>query len=127
MSDPRPIGIFDSGVGGLTVLREIVRRLPAESTIYLGDNARTPYGTRPDEEVLAYLPMAWVGDHLFSFAQWLYVGFTTNSPPMRPMRTAPLLDRFDLRSGHWPDGKTVAVEFNHVLPYHVPLPGGTPR
>ncbi len=54
MSDPRPIGVFDSGVGGLTVLREIVRRLPAESTIYLGDNARAPYGTRPDEEVLAF-------------------------------------------------------------------------
>jgi glutamate racemase len=54
MSDPRPIGVFDSGVGGLTVLREIVRRLPGESTIYLGDNARTPYGTRPDEEVLAF-------------------------------------------------------------------------
>jgi glutamate racemase len=54
MSDPRPIGVFDSGVGGLTVLREIVRRLPAESTIYLGDNARAPYGVRPDEEVLAF-------------------------------------------------------------------------
>jgi glutamate racemase len=54
MSDPRPIGVFDSGVGGLTVLREIVRRSPAESTIYLGDNARTPYGVRPDEEVLAF-------------------------------------------------------------------------
>jgi glutamate racemase len=54
VSDPRPIGVFDSGVGGLTVLREIVRRLPGESTIYLGDNARTPYGTRPDEEVLAF-------------------------------------------------------------------------
>jgi glutamate racemase len=52
--DPRPIGVFDSGVGGLTVLREIVRRLPGESTIYLGDNARTPYGTRPDDEVLAF-------------------------------------------------------------------------
>jgi len=51
MSDPRPIGVFDSGVGGLTVLREIVRRLPHESTIYLGDNARTPYGPRPDDEV----------------------------------------------------------------------------
>jgi len=49
--DPRPIGLFDSGVGGLTVLRQVVRRLPQESTIYLGDNARTPYGTRPDEEV----------------------------------------------------------------------------
>jgi glutamate racemase len=49
--DPRPIGLFDSGVGGLTVLREVLRRLPDESTIYLGDNDRTPYGTRPDEEV----------------------------------------------------------------------------
>lgn len=54
MSDPRPIGVFDSGVGGLTVLGELVRRLPAESTIYLGDNARTPYGTRSDEEVVAF-------------------------------------------------------------------------
>ena len=54
MSDPRPIGIFDSGVGGLTVLREILRRSPQESTIYLGDNARAPYGTRPDDEVRAF-------------------------------------------------------------------------
>ena len=51
MTDPRPIGVFDSGVGGLTVLREILRRSPDESTIYLGDNARAPYGVRPDEEV----------------------------------------------------------------------------
>jgi glutamate racemase len=51
VTDPRPIGIFDSGVGGLTVLREIVRRLPDEPTIYLGDNARAPYGTRTDREV----------------------------------------------------------------------------
>jgi glutamate racemase len=54
MSDPRPIGVFDSGVGGLTVLREIIRRSPAESTLYLGDNARAPYGVRSDEEVLAF-------------------------------------------------------------------------
>lgn len=54
MSDPRPIGVFDSGVGGLTVLREILRRLPHESTIYLGDNARAPYGTRTDDEVRAF-------------------------------------------------------------------------
>jgi glutamate racemase len=51
VADSRPIGVFDSGVGGLTVLREILRRLPAESTIYLGDNARAPYGIRPDDEV----------------------------------------------------------------------------
>jgi glutamate racemase len=49
--DPRPIGVFDSGVGGLTVLSELQRRLPGESTIYLGDNARTPYGPRPADEV----------------------------------------------------------------------------
>jgi glutamate racemase len=54
VSDPRPIGVFDSGVGGLTVLREILRRSPNESTIYLGDNLRAPYGTRPDDEVLAF-------------------------------------------------------------------------
>jgi glutamate racemase len=54
VSDPRPIGVFDSGVGGLTVLREILRRSPDESTIYLGDNARAPYGTRSDAEVRAF-------------------------------------------------------------------------
>jgi glutamate racemase len=54
MSDPRPIGVFDSGVGGLTVLREILRRTPQESLTYLGDNARAPYGTRPDAEVRRY-------------------------------------------------------------------------
>ena len=51
MGDSRPIGFFDSGVGGLTVLQEVMRRLPSESSIYLGDNARTPYGPRTDEEV----------------------------------------------------------------------------
>ena len=51
MSDPRPIGVFDSGVGGLTVLSEILRRLPTEPTIYLGDNARAPYGVRSIEEI----------------------------------------------------------------------------
>jgi glutamate racemase len=54
VTDPRPIGVFDSGVGGLTVLREILRRTPGESTIYFGDNARAPYGTRPDAEVRAF-------------------------------------------------------------------------
>jgi glutamate racemase len=54
VTDPRPIGVFDSGVGGLTVLQEILRRTPDESTIYLGDNDRAPYGVRPDAEVLAF-------------------------------------------------------------------------
>jgi len=50
-ADPRPIGVFDSGVGGLTVLDELRRRLPDEPTLYLGDNARAPYGPRPADEV----------------------------------------------------------------------------
>jgi glutamate racemase len=48
------IGIFDSGIGGLTVLREIMKALPEEGTIYLGDTARVPYGTRSPETVLRY-------------------------------------------------------------------------
>ncbi|MEK6192456.1 MAG: glutamate racemase [Chloroflexota bacterium] len=62
--DPRPIAVFDSGVGGLTVLSEIQRRLPAETTIYLGDNARTPYGARPADEVQQYTLecAAWLMD-----------------------------------------------------------------
>lgn len=49
-----PIGVFDSGVGGLTVLREMRRQLPGESTVYLGDEARMPYGPRPADEVVAF-------------------------------------------------------------------------
>lgn len=41
-----PIGVFDSGVGGLTVVREIMRNLPAERIVYFGDTARVPYGTK---------------------------------------------------------------------------------
>lgn len=54
MSDPRPLAIFDSGVGGLTVLKALRQRLPNEPLFYLGDTARVPYGTRSDETVLRY-------------------------------------------------------------------------
>jgi glutamate racemase len=50
----KSIGIFDSGVGGLTVLKEIARVLPQEDTIYLGDTARVPYGTKSPETVTRY-------------------------------------------------------------------------
>lgn len=50
----RPIGVFDSGVGGLTVLDAIRRRLPHESTVYLGDTARLPYGPKSPETVRRY-------------------------------------------------------------------------
>ena len=49
-----PIGLFDSGVGGLTVLRAIEQKLPREHTIYLGDTARVPYGTRSAEVISRY-------------------------------------------------------------------------
>jgi len=50
----KPIGVFDSGYGGLTVLKEIVKQLPEYDYIYLGDNARAPYGTRSFETVYEY-------------------------------------------------------------------------
>lgn len=60
--DPRPIGVFDSGLGGLTVLSELVRTLPDERFLYFGDTARVPYGPRSpriierySREVAAYL------------------------------------------------------------------------
>src|SRR6184192_719407 len=61
-----PIGVFDSGVGGLTVLRALTARLPEEHTIYLGDTARVPYGTRSREVVTRYAllcarHLAWQG------------------------------------------------------------------
>ena len=48
------IGVFDSGIGGLTVLHEIIEALPHENTIYLGDTARAPYGTKSVDTVLRY-------------------------------------------------------------------------
>ena len=54
MKDNRPIGVFDSGIGGLTVLRELLCCLPSESYIYLGDTARLPYGTKSAKTISRY-------------------------------------------------------------------------
>jgi len=54
VSDPRPIGIFDSGVGGLTVARAVFDLLPHEPILYVGDNGRFPYGPRPLEEIRTF-------------------------------------------------------------------------
>jgi glutamate racemase len=54
MPDSRAIGVFDSGVGGLTVVRAILDLLPHERVLYLGDNGRFPYGPRPNEEIRAF-------------------------------------------------------------------------
>ena len=50
----RPIGVFDSGVGGLSVLKELIRMLPGERFVYLGDTARVPYGTKSGETITRY-------------------------------------------------------------------------
>lgn len=50
-----PIGVFDSGVGGLTVLKELYRQLPNESIVYFGDTARLPYGTKSQAEIRQYV------------------------------------------------------------------------
>ncbi|MCM8568819.1 glutamate racemase [Gramella jeungdoensis] len=53
MSDPKPIGIFDSGVGGTSIWKEIHQLLPHEQTIYLSDSRNAPYGIKPQEEIIS--------------------------------------------------------------------------
>lgn len=50
----KPIGVFDSGVGGLTVVKELIRQMPGESLIYFGDTARVPYGIKSQETVIRF-------------------------------------------------------------------------
>ena len=52
--DKRPIGIFDSGIGGLTVFKEIKKLLPEEDIVYFGDTARVPYGTKSKDTVIRF-------------------------------------------------------------------------
>ena len=54
MPKDAPIGVFDSGVGGLTVAREIMRQIPNEKIIYFGDTARVPYGSKSKETITKY-------------------------------------------------------------------------
>ena len=65
MSDNRPIGVFDSGLGGLTVARCIATSLPSESIYYFGDTERCPYGTRSESEVRRFALQAgrWLERH----------------------------------------------------------------
>ena len=49
-----PIGVFDSGVGGLTVVREIMKQIPNEQIVYFGDTARVPYGSKSRETIVRY-------------------------------------------------------------------------
>lgn len=95
----QPIGVFDSGYGGLTVLREIVRKLPQYDYVYLGDNARAPYGTRSFETVYHYT-LECVR-HLFDQGCRLVV-LACNTASAKALRNIQQLDLPNLFPG--PDG-----------------------
>ena len=81
---PRPIGVFDSGYGGLTILREIRRRLPDYDYLYLGDNARAPYGTRSFDIVYEFTRQAV--EELFSRGCHLVI-LACNTASAKALRT----------------------------------------
>jgi glutamate racemase len=92
MSDARPIGVFDSGVGGLTVARALKARLPGERILYLGDTARLPYGTKSAETVTRYT-QANVGFLEARGVKAVVIACNTAS--------ALALDRLDTKLPHW--------------------------
>jgi glutamate racemase len=71
ISSEQPVGVFDSGVGGLTVLHELLVSLPTEDFVYLGDTARFPYGERTQEELQAF--SIEIADHLIEAGAKLIV------------------------------------------------------
>ena len=89
MASMAPIGVFDSGYGGLTVLKKLVTRLPGYDYIYLGDNARAPYGNRSFETVYQYT---------LQCVQWLFdqgcplVILACNTASAKALRTIQQLD-----------------------------------
>lgn len=93
--DNRPIGVFDSGLGGLTVLKEIRRLLPGESLIYFGDNGRAPYGTKSRETVIKYTRQI-VAFLLSKDVKLLVVACNTISaqalPELKPLIHVPVLE-----------------------------------
>ncbi|MFD1144000.1 glutamate racemase [Larkinella insperata] len=89
MAPTQPIGVFDSGYGGLTVLKSIVRQLPQYDYVYLGDNARTPYGTRSFETVYHYT-LECV-QHLFAMGCRLVI-LACNTASAKALRNIQQLD-----------------------------------
>lgn len=103
----QPIGVFDSGYGGLTVLREIVQKLPQYDYIYLGDNARTPYGTRSFDTVYHYT-LECV-QHLFDRGCRLVV-LACNTASAKALRNIQQLDLPTLTPGlDGPDRRVLGV------------------
>jgi glutamate racemase len=84
-----PIGVFDSGYGGLTILKEIVSELPGYDYVYLGDNARTPYGTRSYDVVYKYTRQAV--EKLFEMGCCLVI-LACNTASAKALRTIQQVD-----------------------------------
>jgi glutamate racemase len=103
MSKNGPIGIFDSGYGGLTVFKEIKKQLPAYDFVYMGDNARVPYGTRSYETVLEY---TWqCVDYLLGEKDCPLVILACNTASAKALRTI----QQNYLKHHYPDRKVLGV------------------
>lgn len=97
-----PIGVFDSGYGGLTVLKELVKFLPEHDFLYLGDNARTPYGTRSFDVVYGYTLQAV--KYLFEQGCPLVI-IACNTASAKALRNIQMLDLKSLA----PDNRVLGV------------------
>ncbi len=96
-NNPGPIGVFDSGIGGLTVFKEIVKQLPQYDYLYLGDNARVPYGTRSFEAVYQYTKECI--QHMFDKGCRLVI-VACNTASAKALRTIQQHDLVQLPSLH---------------------------
>jgi len=114
-----PIGVFDSGYGGLTVFREIVKKLPQYDYVYLGDNARVPYGTRSFETVYAYTKECV--DQLFDIGCRLVVLAcnTASAKALRSIQQRDLPNYPDLRKVLGVIRPTTEIIGNHTKSRHV--------
>lgn len=116
---PGPIGVFDSGIGGLTVFKEIVGRLPEYDYVYLGDNARVPYGTRSFETVYQYTRECV--QHLFDMGCRLVI-IACNTASAKALRTIQQRDLVHLPKRYRVLGvirPTTEIVGNHTRSRHV--------
>ena len=99
--DNRPIGVFDSGLGGLTAVRELMRLLPAEDIVYFGDTARVPYGGRSPETILKFARQDM--NFLCSFdlkAVVIACGTVSTTSTKKPQRGRSRMRQFSARPVH---------------------------
>lgn len=95
MSSNRPVGIYDSGLGGLTVFKEIAKLLPGEDLVYFGDTARVPYGSKSKETIIKY-SLQIIRFLLKKKVKFIVIACNTASsnayPELKNMIKVPLLD-----------------------------------